>query len=300
MPEANTKPTAHLYTRVSTYRQLRDGTSIPAQISQGKAYADYKKLDLGPQGKVTVGEYQFDAPERVYVDSSSAFKTPLFDRPEGRRLFVALRPGDHLIVAKLDRGFRDTVDCLTAVEKLRSLRVTFHLMDLQLDTSTPFGEFGLTVMAAVAKLESARRGERVREAYWARVHLTGQRKRKDARPGFVWVGKGRHKLLKSVPEEQATMWACWMLHCEGWGERQITSTLWAVRRYVPEVILKVSEYKRSDRQYSYMRVRQIVAMMEKIRDQIGERQEGEKLAREMREKLKHKNTNGRVKPREVD
>jgi DNA invertase Pin-like site-specific DNA recombinase len=73
----------------------------------------------------------------VYSDpGTSASKVPFVRRPQ---LLSALKRGDHLIVAKLDRAFRDTLDLAQTLRRLESAGVTVHLLDIRVDTSTSAG-----------------------------------------------------------------------------------------------------------------------------------------------------------------
>jgi DNA invertase Pin-like site-specific DNA recombinase len=134
-------------------------------------------------------------------------------RPKGRELCERLGPGDHLFVAKLDRAFRNTVDCLSMVERWKKLGVKLHFCDLgamPIDPTTPIGEFILTIMAAVAKLEREFIRQRTREAMAARKR-TGHAVSRYPGYGFAWRKQWDAKRQKTVkvrvpcPEERAVM-----------------------------------------------------------------------------------------------
>src|SRR6187399_1444676 len=80
----------------------------------------------------------------------SAYSKVLVARPAGRELNSRLEEGDHVIFAKLDRGFRNTMDCLRTIAMWQARGVTVHFVDLQLNTSTSMGKMMLTIMAALA------------------------------------------------------------------------------------------------------------------------------------------------------
>lgn len=278
------KPRAHLYTRVSTPRQYEDGTSVPANIEIGVNYANFRGLDLGPQQQAQIGGNKLTIPARTYVDSASAYNTVLFDRPEGDRMFKSLKRGDHVIITKLDRGFRDTTDALHTNKVLIGLDVKLHIIDLNVDTSTAIGEMMLTVFAAVAKFESRRRGERVREAYWAKVKLTGQRRKWSAPPGFICLNPGRHNpKYERFPEEHPTMWAVWILDREGYAVDQILLGLYKTGVRVPKAIVKaLVSGKPMTGEYSKRRIYDILSVMESMRDVIDFREDGEAIAARIR------------------
>ena len=60
-------------------------------------------------------------PERIYVDGVSGSR-PLVQRQEGAKLLLAVRPGDIVVVAKMERMFRCAFDAWPADLPLASLR----------------------------------------------------------------------------------------------------------------------------------------------------------------------------------
>jgi DNA invertase Pin-like site-specific DNA recombinase len=85
----------------------------------------------------------------IYQDKASAVS----DRPELRRLLGQLRPGDTLVVWKLDRLARSLSDLLAIIQKLQDLGVSFRSLTEPVDTSTPMGTFVVQILGAVAQLE---------------------------------------------------------------------------------------------------------------------------------------------------
>lgn len=78
-------------------------------------------------------------------------------------LLEMLSSGDTLVVTKLDRFSRNTLDTLKLVQDLDAKGVTFKALDIGVDTSTPTGKFAVTIMAAVAELERTKIKERQME-----------------------------------------------------------------------------------------------------------------------------------------
>jgi putative DNA-invertase from lambdoid prophage Rac len=88
----------------------------------------------------------------------------LADRPQGRRLLAAVKPGDVIVVTKLDRMFRSAADALTVLEKLKAQGVALHMLDLGGDVlGNGVGKLVFTVLAPVAENERERIRERIRE-----------------------------------------------------------------------------------------------------------------------------------------
>src|SRR3954454_18752259 len=48
---------------------------------------------------------------------------PLAERPQGAALLSRMRPGDTLIVARLDRAFRNAADALATAERFKAQRM---------------------------------------------------------------------------------------------------------------------------------------------------------------------------------
>lgn len=127
------------YIRVSTEDQSLGGHSLEAQQAAIENYLGYKGFELAG----------------MYIDPGVSASIPLRDRPEGRKLFQALVEGkaSEVVAMKLDRLFRSASDCLVTVEGWDKKGIGFHVLDLQIDTSTMQGKFMLTIMAGVAEME---------------------------------------------------------------------------------------------------------------------------------------------------
>ena len=75
------------------------------------------------------------------------------DRPIFNDLLDNLKVNDFLVVSKLDRFARHTVDGIKVVELLFKKKVAIHILNIGLLEDTPMGRFFLTTMLAVAELE---------------------------------------------------------------------------------------------------------------------------------------------------
>ncbi|ENE9390943.1 recombinase family protein [Enterobacter hormaechei subsp. steigerwaltii] len=103
--------------------------------------------------------------DNVYSDVNISGSMPFQKRPEAQKLVSVLKSGDIVVIAKLDRGFRDTADCLNTVKWLQKRNVTLRILDISLDVSTPIGEMILTIMASVATFERKRIAERIKDGF---------------------------------------------------------------------------------------------------------------------------------------
>lgn len=88
--------------------------------------------------------------EKVFMDKLSGKDT---NRPALNELIDFVRAGDVVVVSEYSRLARSTKDLLGIIETLTTKGVTVISMKEKLDTSTPQGEFMLTVFAGIATLE---------------------------------------------------------------------------------------------------------------------------------------------------
>ena len=88
--------------------------------------------------------------EKVYTDKLSGKNT---ERPELQKMMDFVREGDELVVESFSRFARNTRDLLNLTDRLKEKGVRFVSRKESIDTSTPAGEFMLTVFAALAQLE---------------------------------------------------------------------------------------------------------------------------------------------------
>lgn len=104
---------------------------------------------------------QLDALRRVGVRRVFQEKTSSVGaRPELQKALRSMRPGDTLVVWKLDRLARSLGDLLHILEKLAASGCSFRSLTEPVDTSSPMGVFMLQVLGAVAQLERSMIRER--------------------------------------------------------------------------------------------------------------------------------------------
>lgn len=75
------------------------------------------------------------------------------DRPKLNELIESLQENDILVVSKLDRLARNTVEGIEIVEKLFENGVSVHVLNVGLLENTTMGRFFLTTLLAVAEME---------------------------------------------------------------------------------------------------------------------------------------------------
>ncbi|PZF77471.1 recombinase family protein [Aestuariivirga litoralis] len=74
-------------------------------------------------------------------------------RTELQTILDFLRPGDQVVVVRLDRLGRDTRDVLNIVHELKQKGASLRVLSPAIDTSGPTGEIILTVLGMVAQME---------------------------------------------------------------------------------------------------------------------------------------------------
>jgi DNA invertase Pin-like site-specific DNA recombinase len=139
-----------IYVRESTRHQE---LSPVIQEARARQYCQFKGLDV----------------VAVLHDPATSGAMPFLSRaaaPELEGMIRDRRIGS-VVAAKLDRMFRDVVDCLTNVDRWERAGLALHLLDMggsAVDTKSSAGRFMLTVLAAAAEMERCRIGERTRDA----------------------------------------------------------------------------------------------------------------------------------------
>ncbi|SEA85344.1 Site-specific DNA recombinase [Desulfuromusa kysingii] len=88
--------------------------------------------------------------DKLFKEKISGVKK---DRPQLMALLDYVREGDNVIVTKIDRIARSTRHLLEIVDTLHEKGVTFKVLNINLDTSSPTGKMMLTMLGAIATFE---------------------------------------------------------------------------------------------------------------------------------------------------
>ena len=136
------------YVRVSTEDQAREGISLDNQESKIRAYADLNGFELVD----------------VIKDEGLSGKT--MDRPGMNRINAMIEAGEieAVIVYKLDRLSRKTIDILNTLDAWEQKNIAFHSITDRIDTKTAAGKFLLTILSALAQMERDLISERTVDA----------------------------------------------------------------------------------------------------------------------------------------
>jgi DNA invertase Pin-like site-specific DNA recombinase len=134
---------------------LSQGSATVVRMGHLLGYARVSTTDQQPHLQVdaltAAGCY------RVFVETASGSST---DRPVLEQVLDQLRPGDTLVVWKLDRLGRSLRHLVDTVTGLADRGVGFRSVQEQVDTTTPGGKLVFHVFAALAEFSvmSTRRG----------------------------------------------------------------------------------------------------------------------------------------------
>lgn len=98
--------------------------------------------------------------ERLYRDALSGAS---WNRPELHRMLEHLRPGDEVLVWKLDRFARSSLDLLKLVQIVGEAGASFRSLTEPFETQSAGGKMFMTMLAAFAEYEREILRERTKE-----------------------------------------------------------------------------------------------------------------------------------------
>lgn len=210
------------YTRVSTVEQV-NGTSLEEQA---------RKIH-------GVAMMRGDEVTAVFSDKGVSGSVMLALRPEGGKLSASLKAGDTVVVAKLDRIFRNAADALVTAQEFKDRGIDLIIADIGTDPVTQNGAskmfFGM--LALMAEFER----ERIKER-----QADGQRAKKERggfnggrRPfGYRVQGQGKDSVLIEHPAEQQALQKIHQMRADGASLRAIATALQADGHAITHVAIK--------------------------------------------------------------
>ena len=116
------------YARVSTKGQAKNGNSLDDQ------YAKLREAGA----------------EEIFTDKCTGTK---MGRPEFDKLLSIIRPGDELIVCKLDRFARTAAEGSLLVQDLVKRGIRVNILNMGVAENTPMGKLTVTMLLAFAEFE---------------------------------------------------------------------------------------------------------------------------------------------------
>lgn len=117
------------YSRVSSRGQLKEGYSL--EVQEQEILSRYENA----------------------IIKKEQFTGVTIDRPIFNKLIENLKQGDTLVVTKLDRLARNTVEGINIVQELFNKGIAVHVLNVGLLENTSMGKFFLTTLLAVAEME---------------------------------------------------------------------------------------------------------------------------------------------------
>ena len=135
---------------------------------------DRQSVDLQRDALVAAGVDE----RHLHTDKASGARD---DRPGLKAGLDYLKPGDTLVVWKLDRLGRSLPHLLGIVTDLKARGVAFRSLTEQMDTTTPHGELLFSIFGALAQYERALTRERV----MAGLAAAKRRGRRGGRPPAI-------------------------------------------------------------------------------------------------------------------
>lgn len=134
----------------------------PAKKAPGKGlllgYARVSREE-GQSTQAQVRALKAAGVQKVFQESGSGGR---WDRPQLQRLLDQLRPGDVLVVWKLDRLSRSLKDLLQLLEKLDAAGAGFRSLTESIDTTTSAGRMMMQMVGVFAEFERAMIRERTK------------------------------------------------------------------------------------------------------------------------------------------
>jgi DNA invertase Pin-like site-specific DNA recombinase len=127
--------------------------------------------------------------QRIFTDQASG---KLEHRPALDSMLEQLRPGDTVVVWRLDRLGRSLRHLIDTVQALEARGIAFHSLTEAIDTSTPGGKLVFHVFGALAEFER----DLIRERTMAGLAAARARGRSGGRP-TVWTSE-KLKVARSM------------------------------------------------------------------------------------------------------
>ncbi len=117
------------------------------RVSTNDQSTENQRLELAEAGYAI-------APKFWFADQGISGKTPALERPQFRKLLERIREGETLVVSKLDRLGRDSIDVESTLRLLEERLVSVMVLQLgNTDLTSTAGKLIRKVLAAVADME---------------------------------------------------------------------------------------------------------------------------------------------------
>ena len=128
------------YTRISSEEEIKDNGSF---VNQKKYFQ--KEIELHKDW-INAGIYGDYGRSGTQIKGRNGFISMIKDACDGRM--------DYIITKSVSRFARNTADCIEVIRRLRRHDVNVYFIEQGFDTGGEYGELLLTVLAAIAEMES--------------------------------------------------------------------------------------------------------------------------------------------------
>ena len=125
---------AAIYTRVSTEDQAKEGFSLDAQLKRLEAYCRARGWTVAAR----------------YVEEGQSGRN--VNRPAYQAMMGAMDGWDLILVMKMDRIHRNSVNFTLMMDELRRHGKEFNSLQESFDTTTAMGRFVMDIMQRIAQL----------------------------------------------------------------------------------------------------------------------------------------------------
>ena len=192
-----------LYARVSTEDQAKEGFSLDAQMKKLEAYC--RSRGWTPAGK--------------FIDDGYSGRNT--ERPAYQEMMASMDQWDVVLVLKMDRIHRNSVNFTAMMSLLKKNNKEFNSIQEKFDTTTAMGRFVMDIMQRIAQLESEQIGERVKMGMKRKAELCTGMLGSGHPYGYVYS----HKELHIEPDEAKTVRLIYKLRSEGLSTEEIAKKL---------------------------------------------------------------------------
>lgn len=134
------------YLRVSSLDQSNDSQRLPVARVMDRM----------------VSETCIEQAEVVEDHGVSAYTKSFAKRDGGKKLMMLMKPGDHLVVSRIDRMFRSVRDMMLTIDVLTKKGITVHAADAGWRTDTADGRRFIDLMSMMAEWEAREIGWRTK------------------------------------------------------------------------------------------------------------------------------------------
>jgi len=125
------------------------------------ATVGYARVSTEDQSlEIQINQLRSAGCKKIFSEKISGSKT---NRSQLNELLRYTREGDTVVCCKMDRIARSTKHLLEIVEALQKQKISFKVLNIQLDTESPTGKLMLTLLGAIAEFERSLMLERQRE-----------------------------------------------------------------------------------------------------------------------------------------